>query len=957
MIAYDLFENQNCPHCGGPAFSNLKLAEKKDACYSKVRSRYKVWPSAYASGALVQCRKKGADNWGNKSKGVTEALPPVAAAAAAVARQQAVAKGAAQAVGGATASNAFMSAADRLGAGQSGETNLSNIQAPESLEQGNAPKKLKKDGRGAKFRKQSKQQSVAEGGIPNLRKVMVPTVGQRVIADVSGYGRFGLDGTEPGVIVRIPSPRLIKVRIDKDGEIYDFTNNELYQQGVAEGKQKINWIKPNFDFEWHEVEEQSKMKQVPADVRQYYQKHFPNKDAWIKAVQNGKAVVVPPDHAYEIRNAPWDKASLQKVLAPTGHEGSIGPAKEKRVNDLFDKGQVEMPIILKTSQGLWLIGGKTRLGTANYIKGIPAKVWLVGGEQGVAEDSRSHEERLDQRNAVEQIALHNRQMDYFQQFVDWSGKEMKDIYNNMDNHQLAYELENLGMQIAGNWRNQKYYKPGDPKREQFYSLMKQWYDLYKEAERKFSKDQGVAEGSEKTFTVVYYSKKTDRTVTKPIKASSESELWDRLRAKKIDVISVEEQGVAEGNLRELAPNPGGGDGGGGDDGDDGFELPLDFKGQNVLVWPKNKKYSMGDTATPFPRGEQFTGKVYIMWDGPKIEAIFYLDPKDREDREAEYERVYGPQGRGYEDWLDHKWYDTTTPRYRFVTDWKLKPAKEPGGWPGIVDAWGQDMKAEVMNYPESFITEIIQKDGDGRHFVEPKQSVTEGYLNEFAPGDGNGEGRWYTDDQMIDMVGPDWAPEDDAGHLTLAQRLQDAQAWLDDQGYSVAVEDVQIDPDGGYRWKIYGEFYNPRFAKKDQGVAETSDYFRRREREEAIISGQKPARKKQPAQTSDYARRRAQEKKAEKGVAEMDDRRHVRYHQVYGDPGENPRASEYRGPWYLDVEGTILQDKNSQPQQFWSYNDAYQYAVNLTNYLRQHGQPLKYAIAITREPKSNSAKI
>ncbi len=46
-----------------------EIAEaKKDACYHKVRSRYKVWPSAYASGALVQCRKKGAKNWGNKSK-------------------------------------------------------------------------------------------------------------------------------------------------------------------------------------------------------------------------------------------------------------------------------------------------------------------------------------------------------------------------------------------------------------------------------------------------------------------------------------------------------------------------------------------------------------------------------------------------------------------------------------------------------------------------------------------------------------------------------------------------------------------------------------------------------------------------------------------------------------------------------------------------------------------------
>ena len=30
---------------------------KKDACYHKVKSRYSVWPSAYASGALVKCRK------------------------------------------------------------------------------------------------------------------------------------------------------------------------------------------------------------------------------------------------------------------------------------------------------------------------------------------------------------------------------------------------------------------------------------------------------------------------------------------------------------------------------------------------------------------------------------------------------------------------------------------------------------------------------------------------------------------------------------------------------------------------------------------------------------------------------------------------------------------------------------------------------------------------------------
>jgi hypothetical protein len=45
-----------------------KKKAKRDACYHKVKSRYKVWPSAYASGALVKCRKVGAKNWGNSKK-------------------------------------------------------------------------------------------------------------------------------------------------------------------------------------------------------------------------------------------------------------------------------------------------------------------------------------------------------------------------------------------------------------------------------------------------------------------------------------------------------------------------------------------------------------------------------------------------------------------------------------------------------------------------------------------------------------------------------------------------------------------------------------------------------------------------------------------------------------------------------------------------------------------------
>jgi hypothetical protein len=45
-----------------------KTKSKKDACYHKVKARYRVFPSAYASGAIAKCRKVGAKNYGNKTK-------------------------------------------------------------------------------------------------------------------------------------------------------------------------------------------------------------------------------------------------------------------------------------------------------------------------------------------------------------------------------------------------------------------------------------------------------------------------------------------------------------------------------------------------------------------------------------------------------------------------------------------------------------------------------------------------------------------------------------------------------------------------------------------------------------------------------------------------------------------------------------------------------------------------
>jgi len=74
MKANDIIteSHQACPHCGGPLMEYSGLMEKKDACYYKVKASAKVWPSAYASGRLVQCRKKGAGNYGNKSESMAE---------------------------------------------------------------------------------------------------------------------------------------------------------------------------------------------------------------------------------------------------------------------------------------------------------------------------------------------------------------------------------------------------------------------------------------------------------------------------------------------------------------------------------------------------------------------------------------------------------------------------------------------------------------------------------------------------------------------------------------------------------------------------------------------------------------------------------------------------------------------------------------------------------------------
>jgi hypothetical protein len=92
-------------------------------------------------------------------------------------------------------------------------------------------------------------------------------------------------------------------------------------------------------------------------------------------------------------------------------------------------------------------------------------------------------------------------------------------------------------------------------------------------------------------------------------------------------------------------------------------------------------------------------------------------------------------------------------------------------------------------------------------------------LNEFAPGSGGSEsGRWYTDDQMTDIVGDGWWQDlDVSGNMPKQAMIQEAQAWLDDQGYDVQVLNCKLNDDD-MDWYIQGRFDNPGFA--NEGMSE-----------------------------------------------------------------------------------------------------------------------------------------
>jgi len=140
--------------------------------------------------------------------------------------------------------------------------------------------------------------------------------------------------------------------------------------------------------------------------------------------------------------------------------------------------------------------------------------------------------------------------------------------------------------------------------------------------------------------------------------------------------------------------------------------------------------------------------------------------------------------------------------------------QEPSQWGPAARKMNEVAKnggAVVTNKPLSVAQKLV---ATFKQYGINKVGIKKG-LNEFAPGNGNGEsGRWYTDDQMTDLVGDGWWNDLDVSGANIgvpdsevpkAYMIQQAQRWLKRQGYSVQVLNCKANDDD-MEWYIEGAF-------------------------------------------------------------------------------------------------------------------------------------------------------
>ena len=170
---------------------------------------------------------------------------------------------------------------------------------------------------------------------------------------------------------------------------------------------------PNFNREWDEAT------RYPEFVNL-------GKKKWIELVSKGKPVTVTRKNVNKINNTDAADPTSFKLL---------DPKKQKRALAQLAKGDVEMPIVARYSDGyLELIGGNTRL-TAQMAKDGQAKVWLFNVPeeltQGVAEgqddNGISFQVQKGKNKFATTLSIGNKPVGVYQYDAD-TGRSIAEVY-------------------------------------------------------------------------------------------------------------------------------------------------------------------------------------------------------------------------------------------------------------------------------------------------------------------------------------------------------------------------------------------------------------------------------------------------------------------------------------------------------------------------------------------------
>ncbi len=140
--------------------------------------------------------------------------------------------------------------------------------------------------------------------------------------------------------------------------LVEWKQNLLNEEKMS--KYTPKYSKPNFDFEWKEA-------------KTHHRKDFPNKDIWLASAERGEV--------FDVKNIEIENTQYSSDLEQMESDyKKLTSDRRKRIENMFDSGIVELPIVKKKNNVYTLIAGNTRLtmmGIKNKTSNFPVKVWLI----------------------------------------------------------------------------------------------------------------------------------------------------------------------------------------------------------------------------------------------------------------------------------------------------------------------------------------------------------------------------------------------------------------------------------------------------------------------------------------------------------------------------------------------------------------------------------------------------